>query len=364
MPIVPDWAPNIHPLIVHFPVAILILAILADLIAQVLKRWSWGHVAVTALYAIGAVAAVVAFLTGRAAADSVDVPASANASLTDHADWGEQTMWFFLVYAGLRFALLQFIPRYGPKITLPLFLVALIGGYLLWGTADRGGKLVYGHGVGVYAAAMQETPEGAEDEGEYRHEDSSDAGEPKEGESGLTVKADGSWSWTPTSPSLPGVRWLAGSGNDLQGTVVNESDGGSAIRIAAFGTPRIFTIGESLASVQIDATVNLDSLDGSLALLHNVRDADTYGFFSIENGAGVLGRSVSGKRTILERENATTGGTMRIRVVADRTHFRGYVNDKLVVHGHGDGLESGEVGIRFQGKGSFVIERIDVQSLR
>jgi uncharacterized membrane protein len=32
MNLVPDWAPNIHPLLVHFPIALLYAAIAVDLV--------------------------------------------------------------------------------------------------------------------------------------------------------------------------------------------------------------------------------------------------------------------------------------------------------------------------------------------
>jgi len=34
MELIPDWAPNIHPMIVHFPIAILLAAIGADLLGE------------------------------------------------------------------------------------------------------------------------------------------------------------------------------------------------------------------------------------------------------------------------------------------------------------------------------------------
>ena len=34
MELVPEWAPNIHPMIVHFPIAILLAAIGADLLGE------------------------------------------------------------------------------------------------------------------------------------------------------------------------------------------------------------------------------------------------------------------------------------------------------------------------------------------
>lgn len=307
--------------------AVLTLAILCDLTAQLLKRWSWSHIAVTALYAVGTIAAVVAFLTGRAAADSVDVPAAANAVLTDHANLGELTMWFFLIYVGLRLALLRFASRY---ITLPLFLVALVGFYVLWQTANHGGELVYAYGSGV------RQKESAANE---RHDRNDGIADTTGKRSELMRTGESSWKWNPTSVSLSGVQWLEGSADEVRAVLIEGSGGETAIRIAVSDTPHSFTLGDTMESVQIDATVNLDSLDGSLTLLHNVR-ADGNGFFSIENGVATLGQTRGGKGVILEKEKTTTQGTVRLRLIADRTHFLGYVNGKLVVHGHGDAFDA------------------------
>lgn len=38
---VPEWAPNAHPIVVHFPIALLVLAILADFLSVVLWRHTW-----------------------------------------------------------------------------------------------------------------------------------------------------------------------------------------------------------------------------------------------------------------------------------------------------------------------------------
>lgn len=82
----PDWAPNLHPLVVHFPIALLFLAVGFDLVTWLLRR-PMALVRVTAvLYALGALSALVAFLTGRAAADSLDLPTAVIPAVTTHAD--------------------------------------------------------------------------------------------------------------------------------------------------------------------------------------------------------------------------------------------------------------------------------------
>jgi uncharacterized membrane protein len=38
MNLVPEWAPNVHPLVVHFPIALVIAAALADALALAVRR--------------------------------------------------------------------------------------------------------------------------------------------------------------------------------------------------------------------------------------------------------------------------------------------------------------------------------------
>ena len=63
---VPDWAPNVHPLVVHFPVALLAVAAFVDAVAlAVRRRHPWVRASAVGLYALGALGTAAAFLTGR-----------------------------------------------------------------------------------------------------------------------------------------------------------------------------------------------------------------------------------------------------------------------------------------------------------
>ena len=150
MNLVPDWAPNIHPLLVHFPIALLYAAIAVDLVGC---AW-WCNrplrQAATLLYALGTVGAIAAYLTGRAASQVIWIPGTAQAVLTQHWDWALRTVWFFPIVTIARLVLLG-RRRREPAVALvvALALVGLVGIGLLLGTGDRGGRLVYQHGVGI-----------------------------------------------------------------------------------------------------------------------------------------------------------------------------------------------------------------------
>ena len=148
----PGWAPNLHPLIVHFPIAWLIAAVVVDLVSLVLPRLSWGGITATALYVAGAISALVAYFTGRQAAQSVLVPGMAQAIMVDHWNWALATTIYFAVLAAVR--VLAALTRRHPPLWLRTASVgvALAGMLLLFHTGEQGGRLVFEHGVGVMPA--------------------------------------------------------------------------------------------------------------------------------------------------------------------------------------------------------------------
>jgi uncharacterized membrane protein len=149
----PGWAPNLHPLIVHFPIAWLIAAVAVDLVSLVLPRSSWIGSTATSLYVAGAISALAAYLTGRHAAEGVLVPGMAQPIVVDHWNWAIATTIYFAALATIRLAL---TPVRRP---LPFWLrtatvgVALAGMFLLFQTGERGARLVYEYGVGVMPRA-------------------------------------------------------------------------------------------------------------------------------------------------------------------------------------------------------------------
>jgi len=151
IPLLPSWAPNVHPMFVHFPIALLFTSALLDLLAysmpgrmRVLLRDVGSVLAI-----VGALSAVVTYLTGRAAAQAVLLPGMAHALVNAHWQWAFWTVWYFAALALVRIGLLVAGRTLGRNATAALALLGLIGLGLLFETADRGAELVYEQGVGV-----------------------------------------------------------------------------------------------------------------------------------------------------------------------------------------------------------------------
>jgi len=150
MNLVPDWAPNIHPLLVHFPIALLSGAAVVDVMGWAFRRNRALRRLATLLYVLGTGGAVAAYVTGRAASQTIWLPGMAQAVLRQHWDWAFRTVWFFGTVTVVRLVLLRSSRRDpGHAIVATLALVGLVGTGLLLETGDRGGRLVYQYGVGT-----------------------------------------------------------------------------------------------------------------------------------------------------------------------------------------------------------------------
>ena len=151
MPLVPSWAPNVHPMLVHFPIALIFTSVAMDVLAYVVpgkaRAIAWDVAAV--LGVLGTLAAVAAYVTGRAASFTVQTPGMAQALVQTHWTWAFWTLWYFGAMSALRLALLLTGHVRGPRVTAVMVVGGLIGLGLLFETADHGAELVFRHGVGV-----------------------------------------------------------------------------------------------------------------------------------------------------------------------------------------------------------------------
>ena len=54
----PEWAPNIHPMLVHFPIVLFIIAVFLDLVNLLWKK-EWLHSSALAMFIMAALASMV-----------------------------------------------------------------------------------------------------------------------------------------------------------------------------------------------------------------------------------------------------------------------------------------------------------------
>ena len=146
--------PNLHPVLVHFPIALLATALLFDLACFVLRRWVWLDRAAVSLYGLGVLGAGAAVWAGKHAAAQVGpVSPEIERLIADHGDWAFLTVIAFVGTTLLRFEV-AWRDRQEPslrrgRLRLMALVLAIGGQWVLLQTADRGARLVYRHGVAV-----------------------------------------------------------------------------------------------------------------------------------------------------------------------------------------------------------------------
>lgn len=161
-PPIPTWD-ALHPLIVHFPIALLLVAPLFVLLGGILELRAAGRGrpylgAALLLLALGTAATFVAIETGEAAGKLADRSDAVNAVLERHESLAETTRVVFSVLTVILAAILlvprafrRELPRAATAGLLAAFIVSYsAGAVLLANTAHNGGRLV--HELGTRAA--------------------------------------------------------------------------------------------------------------------------------------------------------------------------------------------------------------------
>ena len=147
MALLPSWTPNLHPLVVHFPIAMLTAAFVADLIAFILTHPTKAEHISTWLYTIGASLAVIAYFSGDAAARTVSISLDAIPVLQAHSDWAFRATWSFVFFSSIRLAM-SYIHPPTTRQRLVTFFIAIVSLCALSFTVLYGSQLVFEYGVG------------------------------------------------------------------------------------------------------------------------------------------------------------------------------------------------------------------------
>ena len=147
MALLPSWTPNLHPLVVHFPIAMLTAAFVADLIAFILPHPTKAEHISTWLYTIGASLAVIAYFSGDAAARTVSISLDAIPVLQAHSDWAFRATWSFVFFSSIRLAMSYIYPP-TTRQRLVIFFIAIVSLCALSFTVLYGSRLVFEYGVG------------------------------------------------------------------------------------------------------------------------------------------------------------------------------------------------------------------------
>jgi uncharacterized membrane protein len=157
--VIPNW----HPLLVHFPIALISLSAAFHLAARLLaKHPRWASPCAVLAHAtlwLGALAALPTALLGWQASNMVDHDAAGHAAMLLHRTWALATLLVLIILAGL--------DTWRNKVdATPAWSFAgavILAWMLVASTAWHGAELVYRHGLGVIAVTA------ASESGEHKH---------------------------------------------------------------------------------------------------------------------------------------------------------------------------------------------------
>ncbi len=140
---------QLHPVADHFTVAIVVIAVLADLLASLFASRIWIRYMATSLMVVGALAAWSSNVTGGWEASRVwdNVTGPAKDVLITHAELGGWLPWVITALAIWRLGI-QFLGFIAGLRPLYLLAAIIAVGVLIY-QGHEGGELVYTYGVGT-----------------------------------------------------------------------------------------------------------------------------------------------------------------------------------------------------------------------
>ena len=142
----------LHPLFVHFTIALLSVAVICDFLYLLSKKENFWQIS-NYLLVIGTLSAVGAVLSGNQAAQMVEMSADVEQMVNSHRNAGQLTMWSFLALSALRFLFIRF-KLFEKPLKWAYYLLGLIALIFLFRTGLLGGEMVYIHGVGIQKNAQ------------------------------------------------------------------------------------------------------------------------------------------------------------------------------------------------------------------
>lgn len=358
--------PNLHPALVHFPIALIPLATLFDLLAAGWARGrDWLARAGTLTWALAALATGATYWAGRQAADSlVGLSPQVQARISSHSDWGLYVLWSVGLIVTVRLTLSRWRPEHRVS-ALTGAVLGLGATALVVQAADLGGALVYQHGVAVAVEAPAEPPSQAS---EFT---GTEASMPAPGplERRLLRSAEGALEWRP----------LAGDAGAL-GVILEPLGETDAVTVGATadaeveGLPlevegkALLALPQPYGDVQVDAEVDLSAFRGTFGLAHHTVAADRAGMLRVQAPGGELAlvtlRGESPPKVLDSAERPLPDGTFDLGVYAAGRHLRGMVGGETVLHGHEPALPDGRVGLFFDGEGRVVVRSLTVTPIR
>jgi len=117
-------------------------------------------------------------------------------------------------------------------------------------------------------------------------------------------------------------------------------------------------------SLSITVELNVDKFNGDVDIIHHFQDNNNYDFMRIKSNQTLLGRMENGEENILNSKSIEFKDWVFWKCFADGRHFRGFLSEKMVTHGHIAPLPSGKTFIQFNGVGKIGIKNLVNNSIK
>lgn len=155
---------NVHPLFVHFPVALILVALFSEAVWWLTGKDHFRRFAIY-LLCLSALSAVAAVITGYIASNSLGHDTPGHDFVHEHRDVMLWMSGLLVVTTVVMLFVRSF--REGKWRRLLIVPLLVIAGLLVYG-ADKGGRLVFEYGIGIKAVsekAIQETTSHEDEDG-------------------------------------------------------------------------------------------------------------------------------------------------------------------------------------------------------
>ena len=145
-----NFLAELHPLVIHFPIAFLFLFVGLEITSLFLKKDYLKNIS-HLLLLISVIALIAAVFSGNQSMQLVTGEISSNDILTQmeaHEQFATITLWYY--FALLMFRTYLFVNKKFESMLQYLFVIfAVFGLYFIFTTAKLGGVLVYDFGIGT-----------------------------------------------------------------------------------------------------------------------------------------------------------------------------------------------------------------------
>ena len=143
---------DLHPVVVHFPVALFVLYCLFEILSLLMKNENL-VISAHIILITGVITSIGAAVTGNQAAESVQILSAQGISIPQHLiesheDYATITMWYFFAILGFR-TYFVIKKKFFERIKIIFVILSIVGSILIIETGRIGGVLVYEYGIGT-----------------------------------------------------------------------------------------------------------------------------------------------------------------------------------------------------------------------